>query len=111
MQGNFHTLSQIDMAATSSVPFVGLYIFPCRAMLEIKFSLAVEHMQMNDGMQYFTTIVSMPPAYGTEDITLFIYNRKLFVFIIYHIDFLTIILIIKQPIYNVAYSSEYLNIW
>lgn len=50
LQGIANALPEIYVPANSRVPFVGLYVFPCRAMLQIELSATIEDMQVDNWM-------------------------------------------------------------
>lgn len=84
VEGLGDVLAQVYMSAAGRIPFVGLDILPCRTMLEIEFTTAVEQMEMNDGVEDMRSVVSMSTAHGSENVSRFIDNGKLFVLIIFH---------------------------
>lgn len=79
-----HVLPKVDVTAHGGVPLVGLNVFPCRSMLEIELSLAVEHVQVNHGVQYLAAVVGVSAAYCAKDVPVLVHYRELFVRVVSH---------------------------
>ena len=77
-------LTKVDMSTNSRVPFVRLNVLPCRTMLQIYVSLAVEHMQMNNRMQNLTAIMSMTTCHRSNYVAILVNYRQLLIRIISH---------------------------
>ena len=84
MERLLHVLAQVYMPSNSGIPFVGLNVFPLRTVLKIEFSLAVENMKVNYGVENLAAIVGMTATYGPEKIAVLVYDGKLLVFIVLH---------------------------
>lgn len=72
------------MSAYGRIPLVGLYVFPCRTMLKIQLALAVEDVQVDDGMKNLTAVVRVSTTDGAKNVPVFIHYRELLIGIVSH---------------------------
>ena len=79
-----HVLAQVDVSPDGGIPFVGLYVFPRWPVLKVKLTLAVEHVQVDHGVQYLAAVVGMATAYRPEYVAVLIHYGELFVWIVSH---------------------------
>ena len=78
-QGLFHVLAQVDVSAHSRIPFAGLDVFPLRPLLQIEFSLAVEHVKVYHRMHHHAAVVAFAPCGGTGNVAVLVHQREQFI--------------------------------
>lgn len=67
-----NAFAKVYMTAYGGVPAPGLNIFPHGTLLEVDFSMAVEDMEMDNGMEDLGAIVGTATSDGAKDVALFI---------------------------------------
>ena len=69
-------------------PFARLYVFPFGTLLQEQFSLAIEYVQVDYGMQQFASVMAFAPCRRSGDIAFLIYDGEhFFVVVACHIQY------------------------
>jgi hypothetical protein len=70
------------MASYGCIPLARLDIFPLGALLQIELALGIEHMQVDNGMQQFRSVMALATRSRAYHPALLIYDGEYFLAII-----------------------------